>query len=94
MVKKILQKEEKVLREIAKEIPIEKIPTPKIKKILTEMSLSLASQEDGVAIAAPQIGYSLRIFVVAGKIFQKDFLDKRGRVTDGNKGKTGEIIRK
>ncbi|MBP6866637.1 MAG: peptide deformylase [Candidatus Pacebacteria bacterium] len=93
MVKKILQKEEKVLREIAKEIPIEKIPSLKIKKILTEMSLALASQDDGVAIAAPQIGYSLRIFVVAGKIFQKDFLDKRGRGTDGKKGKVGEIIK-
>ncbi len=33
------------------------------------MSASLKSQDDGVAIAAPQIGYSLRIFVVSGKIF-------------------------
>jgi len=33
------------------------------------MSSALKSQEDGVAIAAPQIGYSLQIFIVSGKIF-------------------------
>lgn len=68
----ILQKEEKVLRKIAKEVPISSITTPKIKKILKEMSASLATQDDGVAIAAPQIGYSLRIFVVSGKVFSKN----------------------
>lgn len=73
----ILQKEEKVLRKIAKEVPLESITTPKIKKILKEMSVSLATQDDGVAIAAPQIGYSLRIFVVSGKIFEAEF-SKRG----------------
>jgi peptide deformylase len=81
MVKKILQKDEKVLRRIAKEIPIADIKTPKInnklKKILKEMSLTLSSQNDGVAIAAPQIGYSVRIFVVSGKIFQKGFMEDR-----------------
>ena len=74
MPKKILQKEEKVLRQVAKEIPISKIQTPQVKKILQEMKSALKSQDDGVAIAAPQIGYSLRIFVVSGKIFNEDFL--------------------
>lgn len=73
-MKKIVQKSEEVLRKNAKEIPIHEIKTPKIQKILKEMSTSLKSQNDGVAIAAPQIGYSLKIFVVSGKIFDKDFL--------------------
>lgn len=77
MTVKILQKEEKVLREVAKEIPISQIKSAKIKKVLKEMSESLATQDDGVAIAAPQIGYSLRIFAVAGKIFEEDFLKNR-----------------
>lgn len=68
MAKKILQKEEKVLREIAKEVPITEIVTPKIQKIISEMKEALDSQDDGVAIAAPQIGYSLRIFVVSKKV--------------------------
>lgn len=73
MIKKIVQKEEKVLRQSAKEIPIREINTPKIKKVIKEMSQALKSQEDGVAIAAPQIGYSLQIFVVSGKIFHESF---------------------
>ena len=67
-MKKILQKEAPVLREISKNLPIESINTPKIQKILKEMSTALASQDDGVALAAPQIGYPLRIFVVSKKV--------------------------
>ena len=73
----ILQKEEKVLRKIATEVLIKDIKTNKIKEILQEMSEALKSQDDGVAIAAPQIGYSLRIFLVSGKIFEPDFEKKR-----------------
>ena len=76
-MKKIVQRTDKVLREKAKEILIKEITTPKIKKVIKEVSLALKSQDDGVALAAPQIGYNLRIFVVSGKIFHKDFV--RGR---------------
>lgn len=76
-MKKILQKEEKVLRQIAKEVPIGEIKGVKIKKILKEMSQALEKEHDGVAIAAPQIGYSLRIFVVSGKIFEESFIENR-----------------
>lgn len=73
-MKKIVQKEDKILRQSTKEIPVNEIATPKIKKILKEMSSALKSQSDGVAIAAPQIGYKLSIFMVSGKIFHKDFV--------------------
>ncbi len=76
-MKPILQEPEKVLRKIANEVALSDIQSSKIKKVLKEMSASLAEQDDGVAIAAPQIGYSLRIFVVSGKIFEKDFSKKR-----------------
>jgi len=69
----ILQKKEKILRQLAKEVPIDEIKSPRIKKIIKEMKEALFSQEDGVAIAAPQIGVSLRIFVVSGKIFDPHF---------------------
>lgn len=68
-MKEIVQQEHKVLRQVAKEVPIEDISSPKIKKIIKEMRESLFSQDDGVAIAAPQIGVSLRIFVVSHRIF-------------------------
>jgi peptide deformylase len=67
MVTKIVQKENPVLRQIAKEVPISDIKTPKIQKIVSNMKKALASQDDGVAIAAPQIGQALRIFVISGK---------------------------
>ncbi len=73
MQKKILQKDDKVLHKIAEEVKISDIKTPKIKKILGEMSVALSGEDDGVAIAAPQIGYSLRIFVVSGKVFVAGF---------------------
>jgi len=63
---KIVQKEEKVLHEKAQEIPVQDIPSPKIQKIIMDMKTALAGEKDGVAIAAPQIGVSLRIFVVSG----------------------------
>lgn len=67
-MKKIVQRDAKVLRGIAKEVPLKEITSPKTQKIIQEMKVALASQDDGVAIAAPQIGYPLRIFVVSGKV--------------------------
>ncbi|MBP7805167.1 MAG: peptide deformylase [Candidatus Pacebacteria bacterium] len=72
----IIQKENPVLRMNAKEVPLSEIGSPKIKKVLRDMKKMLATQPDGVAIAAPQIGVSLRIFVVSGKIFSEHW--KRG----------------
>ncbi len=73
-MKKILQQHEKVLRQVAESIPIHLIESKKIQTILKEMAKALESQSDGVAIAAPQIGYPLRIFLVSGKIFHEDFI--------------------
>jgi peptide deformylase len=72
----IVQKEDPVLRKTAEEVPIGEITSPKIKKVLQDMKEALNSQDDGVAIAAPQIGVSLRIFVVSGKAFAYDGKDE------------------
>ena len=50
------------------------------------MSESLQSQNDGVAIAAPQIGYSLRIFVVSRKIFSEKFSGRGVSLVGGGRG--------
>ena len=73
MVIKIIQKENPILRQMAAEVPLKDIGSAKVKKVIRDMKQMLATQPDGVAIAAPQIGASLRIFVVAGKIFEDDF---------------------
>lgn len=74
----IVQNGDKVLRKISKEVPISSITKPKIQKILADMKTALDTQYDGVAIAAPQIGVSLRIFVVSGRIFDEDFISGKG----------------
>jgi peptide deformylase len=66
----IVQKENKVLRKIAREVPIEDIKSRKVATIVRRMIKALDSQDDGVAIAAPQIGEDLRIFVISKKIFE------------------------
>jgi peptide deformylase len=71
----ILQKENKILRQIASNVSASDITKPKIRKILDNMSKTLDGQNDAVALAAPQIGVSLRIFVVSGKIFNNDMSD-------------------
>ncbi|MBI2120037.1 MAG: peptide deformylase [Parcubacteria group bacterium] len=76
----IVQKEDPVLRKIAEEVPILEITSPKIRNILRGMKEALHSQDDGVAIAAPQIGAALRIFVVSGKAF---LYDKENQKEDG-----------
>jgi peptide deformylase len=74
--KEIVQQDNKVLRKVAEQVLVKDISSTKIQKIITEMKESLLSQYDGVAIAAPQIGYSVRIFIVSGRIFDERF--KRG----------------
>jgi peptide deformylase len=64
----IIQSPHKTLREIAKEVPKEEISSEKIKTILDSMSRALHAEEDGVAIAAPQIDVALRIFVVSQNV--------------------------
>lgn len=49
----------------------EDITSPRIRDIIAHMKSALAGEALGVAIAAPQIGESLRIFVVSGKVFAK-----------------------
>lgn len=57
------------LRHMADEVPLSEISSPKIKNLISEMKDALASQEDGIGLAAPQIGVALRIFIVSKKIF-------------------------
>lgn len=69
----IVQNGHPVLREIAKAVPIKDIKSAKVQKVLADMSTALASQDDGVAIAAPQIAVPLRIFTISGNVFDEEF---------------------
>lgn len=74
MTVEIIQNGNNLLREVSKDIPLKNITTPKIQKIISDMNEALNGQYDGVAIAAPQIGITLRIFIISGKVFDEEFL--------------------
>ncbi|HBB56516.1 TPA: peptide deformylase [Patescibacteria group bacterium] len=60
---KIVQKGNKVLHQKAEEVPIDEIKSVKIKNLVAKMKETLMAINDGVAIAAPQIGSSLKVFI-------------------------------
>lgn len=78
----IVQRDDKVLRQDAKPVPVSEITSPKIQKIISEMSEALGGQRDGIAIAAPQIGVSLRIFVVSGSLLKQADKNYSGEATN------------
>lgn len=70
-VPEILQSGHPVLHKEAEDVVISEIKTPKIQNVIRSMIASLESQADGVGLAAPQIGIPLKIFVVAGFVFDR-----------------------
>lgn len=69
---KILQQDAPVLRAEAEPVNPKDFGSPRLKKILQDMRVALEKEEDGVAIAAPQIGVPLRIFIVSHRVFEMD----------------------
>jgi len=65
---RLVPEEHPVLHQIAEEVPREDITSPHIQKVIRDMRTALTSYDSagfvGVAIAAPQIGVPLRIFLV------------------------------
>ncbi len=65
-MREIVQQDHAVLRAIAKEIPIDEIGTPHIQMLIADMRKLLSEEKYGVALAAPQVGEGLRLFIVGG----------------------------
>jgi peptide deformylase len=72
----ILQRSAPVLHARAESVNKKDFDSPHLKKIIAKMVAALEKEEDGVAIAAPQIGIPLRIFVVSHRAFE--FADQEG----------------
>lgn len=64
----IVQAGDAVLRGKAQTVSDVEIGSDSFRTIVDDMKQALASRKDGVAIAAPQIGIPLRIFVVSGRV--------------------------
>lgn len=72
----IVQNGHKTLRKRAEEITEKEFSSRKLTEILEKMSEALQSQDDGVALAAPQIAISKRIFIVSKRILRDKDIPK------------------
>lgn len=69
MAPPIVQNGDPVLRKRALPIPLEEIKSSRVRALIKRMRSALLTQDDGVALAAPQVGVSLRLFIVSKKVF-------------------------
>lgn len=79
-MKVLIQDGNPVLREKAKEVPIKDIKSDEIKFLIKDMFQALEDKKYGIALAAPQISASLRVFVLNDKVFDEDESKENGLV--------------
>ncbi len=77
---KLIPQDHPILHDIAEEVPVEEITSAKVQKVIKDMKTVLNNCPRGVAIAAPQIGIGLRIFVVHDTTSDKK--DDEARIPD------------
>ncbi len=65
----ILQTGSPVLRAVAAPVPKKDFGSAKMTALIKKMKAALKKEEFGVALAAPQVGASARLFVVSEKVF-------------------------
>lgn len=65
------------LRKISDNVSEKEITSSEFKQLLADLSLALGTRDDGIGLSAPQIAVNKRIFVVSGKVFDKDWMKNR-----------------
>ncbi|MCX6716647.1 MAG: peptide deformylase [Candidatus Taylorbacteria bacterium] len=68
--KDIVQNGHEALREEAHPVPIKEISSRHIQNLIKKMKSALATQSDGVGLAAAQVGEPLRIFIISKRVFE------------------------
>lgn len=66
------ERKDNPLRAKSHEVKRSEFGSDMLTRLINEMETTLAGEEDGVALAAPQIGVSKRIFVVSPKAYEED----------------------
>jgi len=77
--KKIVTDPNPVLHKRVIEVPVDEITSKKIQHILADMAVALRGTSEGIGIAAPQIGHSLRIFLASEEALRWDELEEMPR---------------
>ena len=65
------------LRKVSAPVDTKSLDSKTIKTLLADLSETLATRDDGVGLSAPQIAVNKRVFVVSGKVFNKDWLNDK-----------------
>lgn len=91
----ILQRNDPKLKERSREVREEEIGSEYISGVIARLKEAMHKEEDSAAIAAPQIGENVRIFVISGSILsesgdKEDHVFINPRITRRSK-KTQEI---
>ena len=72
----IIKEPNPILRKEAKTLSLSEIKTAKIQKLISDMKEALKNTDDGVGLAAPQVGESLRLFIVSEEAGEIDKIEK------------------
>lgn len=71
-MKKILQRDHPSLREHSREVSPDEIHSEYIQGVIQDMKASMHNEDDAAAIAAPQIGENVRIFIISKMVLSED----------------------
>ncbi len=71
MKRTIIQNPNEILRKISEKVTADEFNSPELKKIIKDMKDTLVEENDGVALAAPQIAINKRIFIISNRVFNK-----------------------
>lgn len=90
----IVDRDAPVLRKVAAPVKQNEIQNSKTRSLIADMKRLLAREKDGVALAAPQVGASVRLFVVSGKVYAQKERAKRGAISPegGTDKKVNRIV--
>ena len=69
-----------ILRETTRTLALSEIGSPSIVKTVETMSRALRNTEDGIGIAAPQIGVSLKIFLASEEALKMETKETKTEV--------------
>lgn len=69
-----------------KSVAVEKkeLGNSEFKELLLDLSSALKTRDDGVGLSAPQIAVNKRVFVVSGKVFDKDYMSGKNKTSIKN----------
>ncbi|TSC78342.1 MAG: peptide deformylase [Parcubacteria group bacterium Gr01-1014_33] len=81
----IVKEPNSVLRGRAQEVDAKDITAKRIQALIADMRATLKNTPDGVGLAAPQVGESLRIFIVSDEAEEIDKTERR-RWKEGEQG--------